>query len=138
MKKVTYLEIKNRINKYITLNNGYQYDDLIHDTIEKLLRTKKKDKDCLNICIKVARNLVINHYRKAQKFILVYDKQPELEYYQTERKTINEPIINKELFILRYKLGMSYIEMSEYTKRPIGTIKTQMYKVHKELKELNR
>lgn len=132
----TYNEIKRRI-KSIKLNNGYQYDDLCHDTVEKLLLSNKSDKDCIRLCFIVALNLIRDYHRKNNRLetIKLYDLKSEP--IEPEEIKINEPIKYKHLYVLRYKIGMKYKEISEHLNIPIGTVKGQIHKLHQELKDLN-
>ncbi len=137
MDTITYDAIKLKIKQSIVLNNGYQFDDLCHDTIEKLLNLKKNNKECKKLCAIIALNLIRDHHRKCKKIetIKLYELQADqIEY---EKPEIIIPIKYRHLYVLKYKLGMKYREIAEHLERPLGTIKAQIFRMHQELKELN-
>lgn len=134
---VTYNKIRNIIQKSVNLNNGYHLDDLIHDTIEKLLILKKPNDDCIKLSKKIALNLLRDHHRKCQKFKNIYDLEPEITVNDREAIKITPPKKYKEIYILRYKFGMKLREISKFTDTSINTIKLHHIKMKKELQELN-
>jgi DNA-directed RNA polymerase specialized sigma24 family protein len=135
--EATYREIKRRIKTNIVLNNGYQFDDLCHDTIEKLILKKKTNEECKKLCVITALNLIRDHHRKCSKLKTVRLYDLEHEPILQEKTSVIIPEKYKKEFILKYKFGMKYKEISEYLEIPIGTVKGQIYKMHKELKSLN-
>jgi RNA polymerase sigma factor (sigma-70 family) len=140
MTESCYLRIKRLIKHNIQPINGYLIEDLIHDTILKLLETNgKTEADYCNLCVKVARNIMIDNYRKDERFKNIYDKEPEKECYQKEKKPeLNVPKKYKALYLLRYKFEFRYSEIAKFYGIPLGTVKGRIYKMKNELKELNK
>ncbi len=136
--QIDYNTISDKIKRSIILNNGYQLDDLVQDTIIKLWLKDYTNEEIKKACVKVARNILIDYHRKQQKLKCIYDKEPEILCFQNEKLNITEPIKNKELFILRYKFGLKYKEIAEFKNKSLGTIKSEIFVMHKELKELNK
>lgn len=138
MTESCYLRIKRLIKNNIQPINGYLIEDLIHDTILKLLEINgKTETDYCKMCVKVARNIMIDNYRKNERFKNIYDKEPEKEYYQKEEIELNIPEKYKALFLLRYKYEFKYSEIAEFYEIPLGTVKGQIYRMRKELKKVN-
>ena len=141
--EASYLRIKHIIRKNISLTNGYLLDDLVQDTIIKLIAKYQNENEYPNICVKVAKNLIIDYYRKKEQYKEIYDKEPEQECYQKEFKLkhVNYNCIVPEkyrsLAILRYKFKLKYSEIATFYEIPLGTVKGRMFKMKKEIKLLN-
>lgn len=133
-----YAEIKRRIKHNINVPYSYPAEDLIQDVIIKLIKNKKNTQsDCIRQSVRVAKHLVIDHYRKSRKFKCVYDQEPENECYQMCDLSFTIPEQYKELYVLRYKMKMKYEEISQYLNTPIGTIKNRIWRMKKEIKLVN-
>lgn len=138
MNNQTYIEISKKIKSFIRPPYyGYDIEDLIHDTILKLLEKRYKTIDCLRMCKIVAYNIFADNYRKQKRFKNIYDLEPQKESYQIIDLDFEIPEKYKELYILRYKLNMKYKEISTYLSTPIGTVKNHISLMKKEIKRIN-
>lgn len=135
MKQEVYNEIKRRIR---TLSiNSYPLDDLLQDTIEKLIKKGYKENNYVYLCKKVAYRLIVDHYRKTEKFKCIYDKEPECISNDEYELDYIIPKEFEELYILRYKLNMKYKEISTFLSTPLGTVKNRIHKMIIEVKRVN-
>lgn len=137
MNKHTYSDIKKRIRCNINLN-GYELDDLLHDTIIKLYnKGYTHETELKRLCVIVAKNIVRDKYRKEKNIIHC---QLSNEITHEEKRTIKEyvlPVRYEELFILKYKLGLSMQDIAETTCKKYSTIRVHHMKMKQEFKELN-
>lgn len=138
MKQEVYNEIKRIIKHNIKPPYGYDFDDLVQDTLIKLVSNKKNTKtDCIKQCKKVAKHLVIDFYRKSKKFKNSYDLEPDMECNQICDIDYIIPKEFEELYILRYKFKMKYKEISTFLGTPLGTVKNRIHKMIIEVKRVN-
>lgn len=136
--EITYNKIKRIIRSSVYLNNGYQFDDLFHDTIEKLLIAKKTNKECRTLCVIIAERLLIDKHRKCKNYKEIMLSEIESAPKNNEEKLIIvTPVKNKEMFILRHKFGMKLREISEFRDININTVKSHNSRMKNELRRLN-
>jgi DNA-directed RNA polymerase specialized sigma24 family protein len=138
MTEKVYNEISKIIRSSIKINDS-DYDDLIHDTILRLYQKDIRDiEDCKKLCYIVARNIYFDKKRKEKNFKYVYDANAELPTTQKQKKEIIYPIKYRHFFIMKYKLGMSLVEISTFTNRKYSTIRGDHMKMKQEFRELNK
>lgn len=138
MTSENYKTISNRIRSFIRPPYyGYDIEDLIQDTILKLIEKKYDYDNSLRLCKIFAYNLFVDHYRKNKKFKQIYDKSPERLCYQFCNLDFKIPDKYKELYILRYKFKMKYEEIKDFLNMPLGTVKNHISRMKKEIKKLN-
>lgn len=135
----TYKDISKRIKSNIKIPLC-DYEDLIHDTLVKLIERDIKDEtDCKKMCVIVALNILRDNKRKENSFLkyaantpINYTEQPEYI------KELKEPVKYKEYYILRYKLGLKYKEIAKYFGVSINSVGQKILQMRKEFKEINK
>lgn len=138
MNNETYKQISNRIRSFIRPPYyGYEIEDLIQDTILKLIEKKYTSKECLLMCKIVAFNIFADNYRKNKRFKNIYDAEPIDKSYQLIDYDFEIPTKYKELYVLKYKLNYKHKEISKILNIPIGTIGVNVSKMRKEIKRIN-
>jgi len=133
--------------------------DLLQETLLRALVNKEKYHTGTNIkawLYTIMRNIFINDYRKAKKYLIVKDDTPNEIFINSQQaivsnaaegglalKEIKEnieqlPVIFKEPFVLYYE-GYKYNEIASLYQEPLGTIKSRIHFARKLLKQqLNR
>jgi DNA-directed RNA polymerase specialized sigma24 family protein len=109
----------------------------VQDTIIKLIKKQQTKGDIIKQSVKTARNILIDYHRKQQKFKNLYDKEPEPLCYQNCEITFIIPDKYKSLYILRYKFGLKYVEISEFLDKPLGSVKAQIKRMKEGIKTVN-
>ena len=129
-------------------------DDLVHGFIEYYLKNEEKLMNHPNLiafAVWKMKNLNIDELRKSKNLTsltdqegkdmeIIDDKQPDM-YEKMELKSKSKKVLNiikgmgekcRQILILRGN-GMSYEEMAEIEKIPIGTVMSRLLNCRKEL-----
>lgn len=140
---------KNKVYTYILLNVKREQlaEDIFQDTfikvIKSLLQDKYKDNGkFLSWVIRIAHNLIIDHYRKEKQISIINNDDYESDIFNTQKlsdQTIEDEIIStqinvdvrnlieelpneqKEVIMLRHYSGLSFKEIAEQTNVSINT-----------------
>ena len=140
---------KNKVYTYILLivKNEQLAEDIFQDTfikvIKSLLQDRYKDNGkFLSWVIRIAHNLIIDHYRKERQISIINNDDYESDIFNTRklsahnvedeiimdqitvdvRKLIQElPDDQKEVVMLRHYAGLSFKEIAEQTNVSINT-----------------
>ena len=140
---------KNRVYTYIFLivKNEQLAEDIFQDTFIKVINSLKKGKyqdkgRFVSWVIRIAHNLVIDHFRKEKHLNTISNDSTELDIFNNTkfsektieqemiqdqitndvRKVIEElPVDQKEVIILRHYVGLSFKEIAEQTDVSINT-----------------
>jgi len=128
--------------------------DLVNGAMEYLIKNKEKYMDHPNLkalAVLKMKGLFIDDIRKSKNFTsltdeegkdmeIIDDKQPDM-YEKMELKSKSKKVLNiikgmgekcQQILILRGN-GMSYEEMAEIAKIPIGTVMSRLLNCRKEL-----
>jgi len=131
---------------YMLIRDRSLADDILQDTFVKIVSTLKSGKyneegKFIQWAMRIARNLVIDHFRKAKKmptisdsegndvfdYINVYEENQEERVIRNEkedkiRRLIEElPSEQREVLVLRHYAELSFKEISELTNVSINT-----------------
>ena len=131
---------------YMLIRDRSLADDILQDTFVKIVSTLKSGKyneegKFIQWAMRIARNLVIDHFRKAKKmptisdsegndvfdYINVYEENQEERVIRNERedkirRLIEElPSEQREVLVLRHYAELSFKEISELTDVSINT-----------------
>ena len=140
---------KNRVYTYILLivKNEQLAEDIFQDTFIKVINSLRKGKyqdkgRFVSWVIRIAHNLVIDHFRKEKHLNTISNDSTELDIFNNTkfsdqtieqemiqdqitndvRKVIEElPADQKEVIILRHYVGLSFKEIAEQTDVSINT-----------------
>jgi RNA polymerase sigma factor (sigma-70 family) len=140
---------KNRVYNYIVLmvRNQQLADDIFQDTfvkvIKSLLQDKYKDNGKFSCWVmRIAHNLVIDHFRKEKQINVVSNSNYESDIFNTKKlavKNVEDEMIQdqitedvrslidflpedqKEVVMLRHYSGLSFKEIAEHTNVSINT-----------------
>jgi RNA polymerase sigma-70 factor (ECF subfamily) len=140
---------KNKVYTYIFLNVKRQElaEDIFQDTFVKVIKSLKSQKyeedgRFISWVIRIAHNLIIDHYRRLAKLETVYNDDCKVSYFnsvqfsettfeeitikeqirQDIKKLINElPDDQKEVILLRHYGDLSFKEIAEVTGVSINT-----------------
>lgn len=140
---------QNRLYSYIFLlvKDKQLADDIFQDTFIKVINTLKLGKyndegKFIQWVMRIAHNLVIDHFRKAKKVSFVESKNPDFDVFDTiqltdpsieERLVLNQihsdvknllqylPDEQKEVVQLRCYAGLSFKEIADQTEVSINT-----------------
>jgi RNA polymerase sigma-70 factor (ECF subfamily) len=122
-------------------------EDLFQDTFYKVINSLKNGKyhdngKFLSWVLRIAHNLVIDHFRKAKQLNTLSNDDYESDIFNTKKiaeKTIEENIVDKqmhrdvrklinmlpddqrEVVVLRHYVGMSFKEIAAFTEVSINT-----------------
>jgi RNA polymerase sigma factor (sigma-70 family) len=140
---------KNKVYTYIylTVKNQHLAEDIFQDTFIKVIRSLQDGKYCdngrfLSWMMRIAHNLVIDHYRKEKQLNTCSNNINELDLFNSAkfsdenieqlmineqvlkdvRKLVNElPPDQKEIILLRHYGGLSFKEIADQTNVSINT-----------------
>ncbi len=140
---------KNRVYTYILLlvKNEQLAEDIFQDTFIKVINSLKlgKYKDTgkfVSWVVRIAHNLIIDHFRREKNMNTISNDQTELDIFNSSKfsdKTVEDNLINdqitndvkklveelpaeqKEVVILRHYVGLSFKEIAENTGVSINT-----------------
>lgn len=131
----------------LTIKNQSLAEDLFQETFIKVIQSLRKGRyrdngRFLSWVIRIAHNLIIDHYRKEKQMNALSNDETEVDLFNSKklsddnieqlmvneqirkdlRKLINElPEDQREVVLLRHFGGMSFKEISEYTGVSINT-----------------
>ena len=140
---------KDKVYTYIFLmvKNQELAEDLFQDTFVKVIRSLKLGKyqdngRFLSWVLRIAHNLVIDHFRKESQIKVLTNDDYESDLFNSRKlsdKTIEDTIINrqvtkevrnlveklppeqKEVIVLRHYIGLSFKEIARFTDVSINT-----------------
>jgi RNA polymerase sigma factor (sigma-70 family) len=140
---------KNKVYTYIylTVKNQHLAEDLFQDTFIKVIRSLQDGKYCdngrfLSWMMRIAHNLIIDHYRKEKQLNTCSSTVNELDLFNSpkfsdeniEQIMINDQILKdirklidelppdqKEIILLRHYGGLSFKEIADQTNVSINT-----------------
>jgi RNA polymerase sigma-70 factor (ECF subfamily) len=134
---------------FIALGFIHNHQDALDISQESLIKAYRKinrydaEKPFSPWFYKILKNLCIDHYKRRRRLnevplgdlqVLSCDKE-DRDMKEVLWKGIAElPIDQREVIILRYFRQMSYNEIAELTKKPIGTVMSSLYYAKKKLK----
>ena len=136
-------------------NDREESQDLVQDTILKVLTYREKFRDDTNLkgwLFTIMRNTFINNYRKNQRAKTSNDTTKELYFLNVEdTHTFNRPqesIEFKEVWrnvnnmkdelLIPFKMhatGYKYQEIAKHLNIPIGTVKNRIFHARKEIQK---
>jgi RNA polymerase sigma-70 factor (ECF subfamily) len=140
---------KDKVYTYILLivKNEQLAEDIFQDTFIKVIRSLKRGKykdngKFVSWVIRIAHNLVIDHFRKEKQLNLISNDNYETDLFNSTKfseGTIEEQIIDdqietdvkslvdqlpedqKQVIVLRHYNGLSFKEIADYTNVSINT-----------------
>ncbi|TKG96523.1 sigma-70 family RNA polymerase sigma factor [Puteibacter caeruleilacunae] len=140
---------KNRIYTYILLivRNQHLAEDIFQDTFVKVIRSLRlgnyvENGRFISWVLRIAHNLIIDHYRKERNMNLLSNDDTEIDLFNSAKfsdKTIEQlmvsdqiskevkmlirelPFEQKQVVILRHYVGLSFKEISDQTGVSINT-----------------
>ncbi|MBN1117581.1 MAG: sigma-70 family RNA polymerase sigma factor [Bacteroidales bacterium] len=140
---------RSKVYSYILFNVKDQHlaEDIFQDTFIKVIKSLKRGKykdngRFLSWVLRIAHNLVIDHYRKEKQLQTVSNDNYETDLFNSQQfsdKTIEDKMVNKqitneirnlikqlpedqrEVVILRHYCELSFKEIAEYTDVSINT-----------------
>ncbi|MGE6762945.1 RNA polymerase sigma factor [Corallococcus interemptor] len=135
------------------LQDTHEAEDVLHETFMAILRDRAGLRSAQSFrawLFQVARHLCLNRHRSARRALRALEREagapeapnpgPEhaLEHQQTQdalREAVARlPLELGELYALRTQ-GMSYAEMADVLGLPLGTVKSRMHELVKQLRE---
>ncbi|RKG76112.1 sigma-70 family RNA polymerase sigma factor [Corallococcus exercitus] len=135
------------------LQDAHEAEDVLHETFLAVLRDRAGARAARSFrawIFQVARHLCLNRHRSAHRETRALKKEadsleepgpgPEhaLEHQQARdalREAVTRlPLELGELYALRTQ-GMSYVEMADVLGLPLGTVKSRMHQLVKQLRE---
>lgn len=138
----------------LTLNSD-EADDLTQETMLKVLSNKDKYTENTNLkgwVFTIMRNIFINNYRRKTFITTIFDNSANTYYLDLPRISLLETpegavavkeivsFINaydKELrtIFTMYIHGYKYEEIAKFIHKPVGTIKSMIFRMRRELRE---
>lgn len=140
---------KNKVYTYIliTVKDEHLAEDIFQDTFIKVIKSLKRGKyhedgKFLSWVIRIAHNLIIDHYRKAKQLNTTSNSDYQVDIFNSSRysdKTIEDRIVKnqidqdirslvdllpedqKQVILLRHYGGLSFKEIAEQTNVSINT-----------------
>jgi RNA polymerase sigma-70 factor (ECF subfamily) len=140
---------RKKVYSYILYNvkDEHLAEDIFQDTFIKVIRSLKRGKykdngRFLSWVLRIAHNLIIDHYRKEKQLQTISNDNYETDIFNTQKfsdKTIEDKIVNhqitkelrsliqelpqdqKEVVILRHYCDLSFKEIAEHTDVSINT-----------------
>lgn len=140
---------RKKVYNYILFNVKEQAlaEDIFQDTFIKVIKSLKRGKykdngRFLSWVLRIAHNLIIDHYRKAKQLQTVSNDNYETDIFNSQKfsdKTIEDKMVNhqitkeirgliqelpqdqKEVVILRHYCDLSFKEIAEHTNVSINT-----------------
>jgi RNA polymerase sigma-70 factor (ECF subfamily) len=140
---------RRKVFSYILFNvkNTHLAEDIFQDTFIKVIRSLKHGKyndngKFLSWVLRIAHNLVIDHYRKEKQLQTISNDSCEKDIFNSQKfsdKTIEDRLVNtqisheirqliqelpqdqKEVVILRHYCDMSFKEIADHTNVSINT-----------------
>lgn len=160
---------KSKVYTYILFNvkNQHLAEDIFQDTFIKVIQSLKdgKYKDegrFISWVVRIAHNLVIDHYRKEKNMQTFSNDEGEVEIFNSRKfsdPTIEDDIVKgqivrdvkklvdllpddqKEVIILRHYVGLSFKEIAEQTdvsiNTALGRMRYALINLRKLIKEKN-
>ncbi|GMU03174.1 RNA polymerase sigma factor [Corallococcus caeni] len=135
------------------LGDAHEAEDVLHETFLAILRDRAGARAARSFrawLFQVARHLCLNRHRSAHRATRALKKEadspeepgpgPEhaLEHQQARDALLKAvgrlPLELGELYALRTQ-GMSYVEMADVLGLPLGTVKSRMHQLVKQLRE---
>ena len=141
MYRVAFLHVKNEADAL----------DIMQEVAYRMFKNIKTVKNAAYFktwLTRITMNCAVDHIRKNSKVVQIgteylenteeisesYEKEVLLGATLTELMTALEPE-EKNVILLKYYYEYSFPEMSEILKRPLGTVKSVLYRALKKLKE---
>ena len=140
---------KNRIYTYILLivRNQHLAEDIFQDTFVKVIRSLRlgnyvENGRFISWVLRIAHNLIIDHYRKERNMNLLSNDDTEMDLFNSAKfsdKTVEQlmisdqiskevkmlirelPFEQKQVVILRHYVGLSFKEIADQTGVSINT-----------------
>ena len=152
---------------YLMVKDQHLAEDLFQDTFIKVIKSLhdgkyKDDGKFISWVVRIAHNLIIDHFRKKKKMNLLSNDEygidffysghkasinAEDDYVQTQisrdiRNLVDElPPDQKEVVILRHFIGLSFKEIAEFTdvsiNTALGRMRYALINLRKLIKERN-
>jgi RNA polymerase sigma factor (sigma-70 family) len=127
-----------RVYTYLKREVGPSAEDLLQETFIRLAASLPNYRPCGKFggyAFQVARNLVRNHRRRARPAPASLDAvqepaercEPESDL-ELEQALGNLPAEQREVLLLRTVGGLSFVEIAELTRRPLGTVLARMHR----------
>lgn len=140
---------RSKVYSYILYNvkNEHLAEDIFQDTFIKVIKSLRRGKYIdngrfLSWVLRIAHNLVIDHYRREKQLQVVSNDNYETDIFNSQKfsdKTVEDVMVNQqitreirklikmlpqdqlEVVILRHYCGLSFKEIADYTNVSINT-----------------